>query len=426
MELRKARISAALVVCFTSAVFAQNTATVITPPSSIALASDFGVNSHTNVHLLVPPGGLTGTPATSGPPFPGYLFQTPASIACIYGLVPAPVNPAAAGCNPNVVTANPTGGSKTIAIVDAFDDANAAADLAEFSAQFGLPAINSTNFQKVYATGAKPPQDLTGGWEGEESLDIEWAHAMAPNANIILVEAASNSNADLFAAVKVASGLVAAAGGGEVSMSWGGAEFKLERLYDTYFQTPNVVYFAAAGDSAGVIYPSASPFVVSAGGTSLSMSLSTGNFQLQLAWLSTGGGASLYEPQPSYQAGIPVLNGTRGTPDISFDADPNTGVWVYDSTPWLSGGAVYGGPKHPWLIVGGTSVATPSLAGIVNTAGKFAASTPAELTTIYSLASTGTVTDVTYGVCGFYDGFLAGKGYDLCTGLGTPFGYSGK
>lgn len=420
MKLKNVGIGLATVMCLTSvAAFAQNTATVVTPPSSIALASDFGVNSHTNIHLLIPPGGLTGTPATSGPPFPNYLYQTPASVACIYGFVASAGTP---GCNPNSVTANPAGGSKTIAIVDAYDDPTAANDLAAFSTQFGLPA---PNFQVVYATGTKPPQDITGGWEGEESLDIEWSHAMAPNADIILVEAKSNSNVDLFAAVKVASNLVAAAGGGEVSMSWGGAEFKFERFWDSYLQTPKVVYFASAGDSAGTEYPSASPFVVSAGGTALSMSLVTGNFQLQLAWLNTGGGVSAYEPVPSYQSGFQGLT-FRATPDISFDADPDTGVWVYDSTPWYAGGTVFGGPKHPWLIVGGTSVAAPSLAGVVNTAGTFAASTNAELTTIYNSASTGAFTDVTYGVCGFYDGFIAGPGYDLCTGLGSPHGYNGK
>jgi subtilase family serine protease len=419
MKLKHIGIGFATVVYFAGMAFAQDNATVITPPSSIGLASDFGVNSHTNIHLLIPPGGLTGTPNTSGPPFAGYLYQTPASAACIYGFV---TSSPASGCNPNVVTANPTGGSKTIAIVDAFDDPTAANDLGQFSEQFGLPA---PNFQVVYATGTKPPQDITGGWEGEESLDIEWAHAMAPNAKIILVEAASNFNPDLFAAVKVASQMVAQAGGGEVSMSWGGAEFKFEKFWDSFLQTPGVVYFASAGDSAGVEYPSASPFVVSAGGTALSMNLVTGNFQLELAWLNTGGGVSLYEPAPSYQSGFPGLT-LRATPDISFDADPDTGVWVYDSTPWYAGGQVFGGPKHPWLIVGGTSVAAPSLAGVVNAAGKFAISTNAELTTIYSLASTGTFTDVTYGVCGFFDGVIAGPGYDLCTGLGSPHGYNGK
>jgi kumamolisin len=418
-QMRIVRIAVASGVWVTGTALAQNTDTVITPPSTIALASDFGVNSHTNIHLLIPPGGLTSTPATSGPPFAGYLFQTPASVACIYGFVPSAGAP---GCNPNLVTANPTGGSKTIAIVDAYDDPTAANDLAAFSAQFGLPA---PNFQVVYATGTKPPQDITGGWEGEESLDIEWSHAMAPNANIVLVEAQSNSNADLFAAVKVASNLVAAASGGEVSMSWGGAEFKFERFWDSYLQTPKVVYFASAGDSAGVEYPSASPFVVAAGGTALSMNLYTGNFQLQLAWLNTGGGPSAYEPQPSYQSVLLQGLTTRAVPDISFDADPDTGVWVYDSTPWYADGEVFGGPKHPWLIVGGTSVAAPSLAGVVNTAGSFAPSTNAELTTIYSSASTG-FTDVTYGVCGFYDGFIAGPGYDFCTGLGSPYGYGGK
>jgi kumamolisin len=418
MKLRNISIGLVIVLCLTSVVFAQNTATVITPPSSIALASDFGVNSHTNIRFLISP-GASGTPATSGPPFPNLLYQTPASVACIYGFVAS----ASSGCNPNVVTANPAGGSNTIAIVDAFDDPTAANDLAAFSTQFGLPA---PNFQVVYATGTKPPQDITGGWEGEESLDIEWAHAMAPNAKIILVEAQSNSNLDLFSAVKVASNLVAAAGGGEVSMSWGGAEFKFERFWDSFLQTPNVVYFASAGDSAGVEYPSASPFVVSAGGTALSMSLYTGNFQLQLAWLNTGGGPSLYEPQPSYQSVLLKGLPNRATPDISFDSDPDTGVWVYDSTPWYAGGQVFGGPKHPWLIVGGTSVAAPSLAGVVNAAGKFAASTNAELTTIYNSASTGAFKDVTYGVCGFFDGFIAGPGYDFCTGLGSPYGYSGK
>jgi kumamolisin len=421
--MRKARIVVAAGVWVTSMAYAQNTATVITPPSSIALASDFGVKSHTNIHLLIPPGGLTGTPATVGPPFSNTLYQTPASIACIYGLLPAPATTVTPGCNPNTVMANPSGGSKTIAIVDAYDDPTAANDLAAFSTQFGLPA---PKFQVVYATGAKPPQDITGGWEGEESLDIEWSHAMAPNANIILVEAESNSNLDLFKAVQVASNMVAAAGGGEVSMSWGGPEFKLETFWDSYLQTPGVVYFASAGDSAGVEYPSASPYVVAAGGTALSMSLYTGNFQLQLAWLNTGGGPSAYEPQPSYQAGIPILSGTRGVPDISFDADPDTGVWIYDSTPWYADGEVFGGPKHPWLIVGGTSVAAPSLAGVVNTAGKFAPSSYTELTTIYNSASTGTFTDVTYGVCGLYDGFIAGPGYDFCTGLGSPRGYNGK
>ena len=161
----------------------------------------------------------------AGPPFPGLYFETPESIACIYRFVSA-----VPGCNPNTVTAVPKGGSRTIAIVDAYHAPNALADLTTFCLQFGLPV--PTNFQVVYAasngsvTTTPPPYDP--GWEVEISLDVQWAHAMAPNARIILVEAVSNAGTDLLGAVKLANNLVAAAGGGEISMSWGSAEFSSE------------------------------------------------------------------------------------------------------------------------------------------------------------------------------------------------------
>ena len=135
-------------------------------------------------------------------PFAGYAYETPASLACVYGMVAH-----THGCNPNSTTTNSSGGSETIAIVDAFDDPNAAADLAFFSAQFGLPYSDS-KFKVVYEGGSAPPVDPTGGWELEESLDIEYAHAMAPHAMIYLVEANSNSDDDLFTAVIEASNLV--------------------------------------------------------------------------------------------------------------------------------------------------------------------------------------------------------------------------
>ena len=416
----KTRVVAVL-LGFAGLASAQSTSSPVSisiPKSSVSLPGDAGLRAHTNIEVLVPANSQAwsssqSTAAAGSPPFSGYLYQTPASIACIYGFVPA-----TSGCNPNSVTANPTGGSKAIAIVDAYDDPAAATDLAAFSTQFGLPA---PNFSVVYASGTQPAQDPTGGWEVEESLDIEWAHAMAPNAQIYLVEAASNNNSDLYAAVVVASGLVKAAGGGEVSMSWGGAEYAGEKLADAIFKTSGVVYFASAGDAPGVGYPSASPFVVSAGGTTLSMNLSTGGFRQALAWENTGGGASLYEPTPSYQSGVSGLNGARGTPDIAFDADPNTGVWVLDSIP--SDGQ--GGPGT-WYVVGGTSVAAPSLAGIVNAAGHFYNSTATELGVIYAFAGLGTFKDVTAGICGPYAGYLASSGYDFCTGEGSPNGYSGK
>jgi len=381
----------------------QHKGTVVIPSSSIEKPGDAGKRAHTNLRMFLPTGGFHSANPLVGPPFSGYFYETPASIGCIYKLTKA-----VAGCNPNTLSANPTGGSKAIAIVDAFDDPNAASDLASFSTQFGLPA---PNFQVVYASGTKPPAN--SGWELEESLDIEWSHAMAPSAKIYLVEAASNSNADLFAAVQKANTLVAAAGGGEISMSWGESEYSSEVSYDSYFSTSGVVYFASAGDSAGTIYPSVSPEVISAGGTTIRRNPATGAFKSEAAWPDSGGGPSRYELRPSYQSAVSSIVGSvRGVPDMSAIADPNTGVWVYDSG---NGG---------WWVVGGTSVSSPLLAGIVNRAGSFAPSSNAELTDIYSHMLD--FKDTTWGMCGPYMGYSAAKTWDFCTGLGSPKGYLGK
>jgi subtilase family serine protease len=404
---------------------------LVIPASSQINAADKGVRAHTNVRFIVP---ATSSPLEA-PPYSGYGYDTPASLACIYQVVST-----SAGCNPNTTTNTPSGGSETIAIVDAYDDPEAYGDLAYFSEQFGIP-FNPANFSIVYASGSQPATDPSGGWELEESLDIEYAHAMAPNATLYLVEANSNSNADLFTAVQVASNLVACGqttacpktskGKGEVSMSWGEGEYSGETKWDSYFKEPNVVYVASAGDSAGVIYPSASPFVVSAGGTSNARSLVTGDLIEQIAWSDAGGGVSSYEPIPSYQSGIASIAGKfRATPDISSDANPNTGVWVFDSFP-------YDGSYYPssWWIVGGTSVAAPTITGILNAAAtnshKFAASTSAELTTVYAALASKTdypadFTDITYGACNYYSGTFAATGYDLCTGVGSPKGLAGK
>ena len=189
----------------------------------------------------------------------GTFYETPASLACVYRQGPMPY-----GCVPGSVTTVASGGSKTIAIVDAYDHPNIARDLAYYSSYFGLPA---PKIQVVFASGTRPGQDPTGGWESEEAIDVEMAHALAPNARIVLVEAATPD--DLFTAVDVASNLVAQAGGGEVSMSWGSGEFSSESSYDTHFQKPGVVYFASTGDDPGTQYPSVSPYVVAVGGTSI-------------------------------------------------------------------------------------------------------------------------------------------------------------
>jgi subtilase family serine protease len=410
--------------------------------------------AHTNIEILIP----AGVKPEELPPFPGYGYETPASLACVYGLVTEPSG-ASPNCNPNNNSlANPTGGSKTIAIVDAYDDPVAQSDLAWFSIQFGLP-ITSTQLLVVWANTAASscyytgvPVDNSGGWESEEALDVEWAHAMAPKANIYLVEACSNFDTDLQQAVLVANNLVncgktgIGAGGalsttvcgstqnaGEVSLSWGSYEFldenasdKCATFDDSCFSAPNVVYVAGAGDSPGVIWPGTSPNVVSAGGLSNRRNPYSFNLVQQSAWVFGGGGQSYVEAQPSYQrnhGAVTALCGTiwRCVPDVAFDADAYTGVYVYDSFPMY--GVVYG----PWFVVGGTSLSAPAVAGIINRAGSFAASSAAELTTIYNnMSNTSDFTDITSGYCGSYMGFTAVTGYDFCTGVGAVKGYAGK
>jgi kumamolisin len=378
---------------------------VFSPDSSLEKSSDLGKRAHTNLQLFLPTKSMNNA-QPQGPPYSGYGYETPASLGCVYGLVKV-----VAGCNPNTVTANPTGGSRMIAIVDAYDAPNAASDLALFSTQFGLPPAN---FQVVYASGSKPARD--SGWEIEESLDVQWAHAMAPEAKIVLVEAASSNLTDLLAAEDVASNMVNAAGGGEVSNSWGASEFSGETSYDSHFVKANVVFFASSGDNPGTIWPGTSLNVISAGGTTVRRNPSTGKFVSEIPWDSAGGGVSSQEALPSYQSAIPSIPGNgRGVPDLSFDSNPITGVWVLDS---LQGG---------WFIVGGTSVASPALAGIINSAGSFAASTNAELTTIYG--NQGVVTDfrdIRTGYCGPYAGYSAVAGWDPCTGIGVVKGKAGK
>lgn len=391
--------------------------TPVIPAASRTQEGDRGVRMHANARYMA------GFSPSELPPYGGYGYETPASLGCIYGLTHH-----TRGCNPNQTTQDPDGGSQTIAIVDAYDDPNAASDLAYFSQQFGLP-FDPSKFNVVYAQGAQPPEDPGGGWEFEESIDIEYSHAMAPNATIYLVEANSNFDSDLFPAIQVASNLVrcgktttcpaGSKGKGEVSMSFDGAEFPQEASLDSFFTTPGVVYFAASGDAPGVGYPCASPNVVCVGGATNSRSLKTGNLIAQISWAEAGGGKSSYEPIPPYQSQNPFiarrLEGSRGVPDLSAVANIDTGVWVWDTFP--DNGAT------GWFIAGGTSVATPVVAGIINSTGDFADSSTAELTKLYGdshLFLDGHVTDIVYGACNYYAGSFAEFGWDECTGLGSP------
>ena len=389
---------------------------------------------HTNFLISLPPGHtseLTGFPAEKNSPkntpINGYYAETPASLACLYGEVTW-----TAGCSPASVTTVATGGSKAIAIVDAYDYPTALADLTAYSAQFGLPAPTTSTFTVVYQTTTKPPTDPNAAnengwnaWEAEEALDIEMAHAAAPSAHIYLVEANSPSNTDLFAAVKKAVSLLTTSPntGGEISMSWGGSEGSGENTYDSSFLGTNVVSFASTGDSEGTEYPSVSPNVVAVGGTTLARNPSTLAIEAEIAWEDGGGGISQYESRPSFQSSISgIVGSNRGVPDVSAIGNPRTGVWVYDNYQTL-----YRSSPSPWNIFGGTSVASPLVAALVNHAGSFKASTAAEETLLYGSGLLNpNFRDIEYGNCGWYGGWFAVAGWDPCTGIGAPYGSAGK
>lgn len=351
---------------------------------------------------------------------PPKTCETPASLACIYGLTKA-----VPGCPIQGTTAVPTGGWGAIAVVEAYHNPYAEHDLKKFSEEFNLPLCTKANgcFSEVHTGNHIPAYNQASA--DEHVLDIEWAHAMAPKAKIIMVEGQNGSFAEHIEAIQLASEQVAAAGGGLVSISWSISEFPQESTYDSYFQTRGIVYIASSGDySAPARYPSTSPYVISAGGTSIVRD-AQGNFQMETAWSTnpnspTGeksggsGGPSLYELRPNFQNSVMRIVGkARGTPDISFNADPKTGVCVYSTA------------HDGWLKDGGTSVSAPALAGIINSANRRAKSTQEELNYIYTNAIKNYHSywhDIVQG----NNGFPALTGYDFTTGLGSPRGYQGK
>lgn len=339
--------------------------------------------------------------ATSGPT--GY---TPAQIEQAYGINQISFSG---------VTGN--GSGETIAIVDAYDDPTIASDLQAFDSKFGL---SNPTFTKVNETGGSTLPAANTSWSEEISLDVEWAHAIAPKANILLVEASSTSDSDLFTAIQYAAKQPGVA---VVSMSWGGSEFSGETSYDSYFTTPsghtNVAFVASAGDDgAPVEYPAGSPNVLAVGGTTLELT-SSNNYSSESAWSDSGGGLSSYESQPAYQKGVVTQSTTaRANPDVAYDADPNTGFPVYDSYAF--------GTTDPWEQFGGTSDAAPQWAALVAiadqgraAAGEAALSSSSLLTAIYQLPAAD-FHDITTGATDGSPNYSAGPGYDLTTGRGTP------
>jgi len=311
------------------------------------------------------------------------------------------------------------GAKQVIGIVDAYDDPKAEADLGKFSEPFGLPACTTANgcFRKIFSNGRQPAANAN--WSVEISLDVQWAHAIAPQATIVLVETPSNSLSDLVGGVDVA----VRNGASVVSMSWTAYEFSSEAGLDNHFVSNGVTYFAASGDNGtGAVYPAASPFVIGVGGTSLSLD-SHGNYASESAWNGSGGGLSVYEHEPLFQEELPIPNdssGRRGAPDVAYNANPATGYAVYDSYG-INGAA-------GWFQVGGTSAAAPQWAALVAIANSMrVAARKTSLVTAQSLLYTldksspsdfHAVTQGTNGSCGTLCSAL--PGYDYVTGLGTP------
>jgi subtilase family serine protease len=326
--------------------------------------------------------------------------------------------------------------SETVAIVDAYNDPNAAADLAAYRSAYGLPACTAASgcFKQESQTGSTSSLPSTDyGWAEEESLDLDMVSAICSGCRILLVEAASATEADLDTAENTAaatSGVVA------ISNSWGGSESSAETTDDAAFNHHGIAITASSGDGGyGVIWPAASPYVTAVGGTSLSTASNSRGWT-EKVWSTsstegTGSGCSAYETQPSWQTslGLPAGCGKRVVADVSAVADPATGVAVYDtanscgSSSWcdllISLGLVTG--ADGWVQVGGTSASSPIIASVYALAGNTSGISNGS----YPYGHTSSLNDVTSGstsACTPAYLCTAEVGYDGPTGLGTPNG----
>ncbi|MEY4753907.1 MAG: hypothetical protein RJA44_1582, partial [Pseudomonadota bacterium] len=364
---------------------------------------------------------------------------TPAQIRAAYALPALPVP----GTTPNAEQAAQLGAGQTIYIVAAKHDPNIEAELAAFNLKFGLPGCRTQPIGTslplavasktegcvlsiAYSTPAgglsstAPTYDAS--WATEIALDVQWAHAIAPLARIVLIEAASAELSQLSGAIKLANAM----GPGVVSMSFGAPEGSWTAGADTVFGAGNMSYLAATGDSgAGVMWPSVAANVLAVGGTRLNYS-TTG--RAEAGWSSTGGGVSAYTATPAYQSGgVPVIGSLprRAVADVAFNADPTTGQYLAVMVP--------GSTQVNWVSGGGTSLATPQWAGLLAVAnamrlqsGKTAFSTPHAL--LYG--QIGAVkdsyakvfNDISSGSNGSCDLCTAKTGFDGLTGLGSPVG----
>ncbi|HKM56643.1 MAG TPA: S53 family peptidase, partial [Isosphaeraceae bacterium] len=405
------------------------TGTIYAPAAQLTESNNANLKVAMVVDLLSITGNGVANTVTLDPPA-GSVAYTPAQIRAAYGISSLTLD----------------GSGQTIAIVDAYDNPSIFQSLDAFDSQFGLTPTGPTLYQQYGAASSflrvlnqngqstsLPATDPSGAgtdnWEVEEALDVEWAHAIAPGAQIILVEANSQSLSDLMAGVATAASQRRVS---VVSMSWGFPEGQAvfasdEAAYDGVFNVPGVTFVASTGDygAADPEYPAYSPNVVAVGGTSLTLN-ADGSYHSEAGWgyysdsvgalIGSGGGISLYESEPVYQEKVQTTGG-RTTPDVSLVADPATGAWIADP---------YNLPAtNPFEVVGGTSLSAPCWAGLVALAnqGRAAAREPAldssspteTQQALYSLPQRD------YNVISSgNNGYSAGAGYNLVTGLGTP------
>ncbi len=364
---------------------------------------------------------------------------TPAQIRAAYGMPALP----ASGATPTAAQAAQMGAGQTIYIVDAMHNLNIAAELTAFNQKFALPTCTTkaiaTNASLPLAAASKTACELSvvystttgtmtttapaydSGWATETALDVQWAHATAPLARIIVIEAPDASIGSLTNAIRLANNM----GPGIVSMSFGANEGSWTSSVDSVFSLNTMTYLAATGDwGAGVSWPSVSSYVVAVGGTTLSYS-GSGN-RSETGWTSTGGGMSQYTATPSYQnSTVPGMGSLarRTVADVAFNANPSSGQYVATIAP--------GSSTVQWVAVGGTSLSTPQWAGLIAAANatRVAAAKPVlgqPHAVLYGQISTAPATyasvfaDVTSGSNGTCSVCTARAGYDGLTGLGTP------
>ncbi|SFT00788.1 S53 family peptidase [Marininema halotolerans] len=301
-----------------------------------------------------------------------------------------------------------TGKGQHIAVVVAYGSPTIKEDVAVFSEKFNLPKAKL----RVYYPEGKPAE-TNPLWATETAMDVEWVHAIAPEAKISVVVAKDKEIPQMAKAVRFAARIKADV----VSNSWGSFEDEDAHQWDSAFGNRKVSYVAAAGDyGKGVLWPASVENVLAVGGTTLRMEPS-GNFLGEVAWSGSSGGISAFTKRPDYQQQwSSVLGEQRGVPDVSFVGDPMTGAAVYSSTE-IQG---YKG----WFLLGGTSLSTPCWSGLVALINEHRSSPLTNeklIERLYAVQDKGVYRDIVEGANQEY---TAGNGYDLVTGLGSPMGSS--